>query len=158
MIRPSAARDGKDIAEVYNHCIINSIATFEIEPVDSEEMARRAQKAHLFLVAEEHNEVPGYAYLAKYHSRQAYRHTAEASVYLKPEAQGKGLGRQLYQALFDQAPQYGIREIVSIIALPNGSSEQLHRKMGFKKAGVLERSGYKFGQYIDTAFWQLWLA
>ena len=154
MIRAAILDDCEQIADIYNNYILNSTVTFELDPVSSTDIALRLTKAHCFLVYEEAGLVLGYAYAAKYHSRAAYRYTTEGSIYLKNGAEGQGLGTALYQALFRAATSCGLREMIAVISLPNESSEALHRKMGFRKVGVVERCGLKFGQIIDTSIWQ----
>ncbi|MFK0573269.1 GNAT family N-acetyltransferase [Endozoicomonas sp.] len=155
MIRKANSGDCAQIADIYNHYVLNSTVTFEIDPVTHEELAERIKKSHCFLLFEEKGSVLGYAYASNYHSRAAYRYTAEGSIYLRNGVEGRGLGATLYKALFDAAKDFGIREMIAVIALPNKSSEVLHQKLGYRKVGVIESCGYKFGQPIDTSIWQL---
>lgn len=155
MIRKATLNDCAQIADIYNNYVLNSTATFEIDPVIPDDMIERIKKSHCFLVFEEEGSVLGYAYASTYHSRAAYRYTAEGSIYLRNDSEGRGLGTILYRALFREAKYLGIREVIAVIALPNKGSEALHKKLGFRKVGVIESSGYKFDRAIDTSIWQL---
>src|SRR4051795_5318947 len=98
-IRPAETRDVTAITRIYEHAVRFGTASFEIEPPDEAEVARR-QDALLaggfaFLVAERAAEVVGYAYAGPYRSRPAYRWTVEDSVYVAPQAQQQGIGRTL---------------------------------------------------------------
>ena len=154
MIRKAIPSDCVQIAEIYNDYILNSTATFEIAPINPTDIEHRLANAHCFLVYEEASRVLGYAYAAKYHPRAAYRYTAECSIYLRTGEASRGLGTALYEKLFIDAKAFGIREMVAVIALPNSGSEALHKKLGFRRVGVVERCGIKFGQVIDTSIWQ----
>ena len=154
MIRKAIASDCEQIADIYNNYVLNTTVTFEVDPVTAEEIAERQKKSLCFLVYEQDGCVLGYAYAANYHSRAAYRFTAEGSIYLKNGAEGRGMGTLLYEALFSAAKELGIREVIGVIALPNKSSEALHQKLGYRKVGVMERCGFKFDQAIDTSIWQ----
>lgn len=158
MIRITHSEDAVQIADIYNHYIKHSTVTFEIDTLSSGQIAERITGTlpnYPHLVLEEDDQILGYAYLTRYRARSAYAHVAESSVYVKPDSHGRGIGRRLYQALIKQAPDYGISEIMGIIALPNDASEYLHKCIGFKKVGMLPRMGFKFDRYIDTAYWQL---
>lgn len=155
MIRKAKLSDSAQVADIYNNYVLNSTVTFEVDSVTAEEIAERIKKSHCFLLFEEEGEVLGYAYASNYHSRAAYRYTAEGSIYLRDGSEGRGLGTILYRALFREAKGLGIREIIAVIALPNKGSEALHRRLGYRKVGVIENCGYKFDRFIDTSIWQL---
>ena len=104
MIRPAEPRDAEAIATIYNHYIVNTVITFEEEPVAAQDMTGRIKEigsAHLpWLVAEEEGAIVGYAYASKWKGRSAYRYSVECSVYLSPSSVSKGWGTKLYDALF----------------------------------------------------------
>ncbi|MAQ99012.1 MAG: phosphinothricin acetyltransferase [Oceanospirillaceae bacterium] len=158
-IREVTAEDAAAIAEIYNYYIASSIVTFEEQPVSAEVIEQRiakVKKAGLpWLVAEEKGELLGYIYAAPWHERSAFRFAAEASVYLSGKAAGKGLGRKLYAALFDELKETEIRHLMAVIALPNDASVALHEKLGFKKVGEIPEIGFKFNHWIAIGYWQL---
>ncbi len=117
MIRKAIASDYEQIADIYNNYVLNTTVTFEVDPVTAEDIAERQKKSLCFLVYEQDECVLGYAYASSYHSRAAYRYTAEGSIYLKNGAEGRGMGTLLYEALFSAAKELGIREMIGVIAL-----------------------------------------
>ena len=158
MIRPAKPEDADAMATIYNHYILNSIATFEEEPVTSAEMRSRLEKIESYglpwLVVEAEGEVTGYAYAGKWHIRSAYKYTVEISVYTSHNAVAKGLGSQLYEALFNELRKLSIRNVIGMLATPNDASVALHEKFGMKKVAHLEKVGFKFDRLIDVGYWQ----
>ena len=160
MIDEVTVADAEAIAALYNPYVLNSRVTFEIDPVSTAGMAQRILSitpSYPWIAWREGGRLLGYAYLARFRSRAAYDHVAESSVYLLPDATGRGIGTALYRKLIELAPGYGISRMIGVIALPNEESERFHATLGFRRAGVLEGVGCKFGELIDTAYWQLCL-
>ncbi|MEZ4720974.1 MAG: arsinothricin resistance N-acetyltransferase ArsN1 family B [Flavobacteriales bacterium] len=158
MIRPIKASDIARIVEIYNHYILHTIVTFELETINNSEMKERVAKVtkdHPWLVVENDGLVVGYAYSSWWHARAAYSKSIEFSVYLDPPATGKGLGKLLYHALLDDAIKRGFHTVIGGISLPNAASVGLHEKIGFKKAAHYREVGYKFDKWIDVGYWQL---
>jgi phosphinothricin acetyltransferase len=160
MIDEVTEADAEAITALYNPYVRNSRVTFEVDPVSTAEMMHRIRNITLsypWIVWREEGRLLGYAYLARFRSRAAYDHVAESSVYLLPDATGSGIGTALYRKLIELAPGHGISRIIGVIALPNDGSERFHAALGFRRAGVLEGVGCKFGEFIDTAYWELCL-
>ena len=159
MIRPVKPDDAAVIAEIYNHYILETSITFEEQAVSAEIIRDRIHKVKAaglpWLVVEDHQQVVGYAYAAPWRERSAYRFSVEVTVYLSGNTQGKGLGSALYQSLFDELKQSGIRCAIAGITLPNAPSIGLHEKMGMKKVAHFEQVGYKFNQWLDVGYWQI---
>jgi len=160
MIRAVQNSDSKTISEIYNHYIANSVATFEEELICASEIESRIEKVASdnlpWLVIENDEKlVIGYAYASKWRVRSAYRFSVESTVYIADNAKGKGLGSQLYQALFEQLKQLSIKVIISGITLPNDACIALHEKFGMKKVAHFEKVGIKFNQSLDTGYWQV---
>ena len=157
-IRPVTAADAAAICEIYNHYVSTTGISFELEPVSVDEMKRRIQEIagrYVWLVYEEQGRLLGYAYASQWKPRLAYRHSVESSIYLAPDSAGKGVGKQLYTALFAQLKQREVHAIIAGVALPNAASVALHEKMGFTKIGHFKEVGNKFDQWIDVGYWQL---
>jgi phosphinothricin acetyltransferase len=156
MIREATFLDANAIAEIYNHYILNTIITFEVDPITPQEIMNRIEKykeVGPYLVYEENGEVIGYSYVSKFRERKAYEHSVESTIYLKNGCGGKGVGFKLYSELLDQVSgQY--HAIIGGIALPNDASVKLHEKCRFKKVGHFLQVGRKFGKWIDVGFWQ----
>lgn len=157
-IRRATADDAERIAEIYNWYVLNTIITFETEVVSPQDMRQRIQDishTHDWLVGEVDQTICGYAYYGAFRARAAYQHTVESTIYLAQESVGHGFGKALYPQLLESIRSHGFREVVGVIALPNPQSIALHRKVGFTEIGILMNVGYKFGQYIDVALWQM---
>ncbi|MDJ0941463.1 MAG: GNAT family N-acetyltransferase [Woeseiaceae bacterium] len=158
-VRGAAAGDAADIARIYNHYIEHSHATFETDPVHAGDMADRIAETQAtslpWLVAEQAGSVLGYAYASKWKGRCAYRYSVESTIYLDPEATGRGLGVPLYSALIHAVRTLSMHSMIGGIALPNDPSIGLHEKLGFRKIGQFVEVGYKFDRWIDVGYWQL---
>lgn len=161
MIRPATPSDADAIARIYNHYVLDTIVTFEEQPVSVQEMAERisevAAAALPWLVAEEAGQVIGYAYASKWKGRCAYRYSVESTVYLEPNAAGKGHGTRLYEQLFALLRARGVHVVIGGIALPNAASIALHEKLGMRQAGLFSEVGFKFEKWIDVGYWQITL-
>ena len=156
MIREAQVSDAKTISEIYNYYIVNTIITFETEPITPDEIVHRIEKYKQvgdYLVFEENGVVIGYAYVSMFRDRKAYENSVESTIYLKDEYGGKGIGFELYSELLARvSTKYHV--IVAGISLPNEASVRLHEKCGFKKVGQFPEVGRKFDQWIDVGFWQ----
>ena len=153
-IRASQDQDIPAIAAIYAHHVLHGTGTFETVPPTVEEMAaRRADvlgKGLPYLVIEEDGDVLGFAYCQWFKPRPAYRFSAEDSIYLHPDAAGRGLGRQLLDALCEQAQARGLRKLIAVIGdSGNAGSIGVHRAAGFTPAGTLTSCGWKFGRWLD---------
>lgn len=158
-IRPAETRDIGAITSIYSHHVLNSAATFEVDPPDQVEMEERFQgvtSAGLpYLVAEVEGRVAGFAYAGRYRPRYAYRFTVEDSVYLDPAMVGRGIGGGLLDRLIELCALAGARQMVAVIGdSANVASIRLHARFGFRSVGVLEGVGLKFGRWVDTVLMQ----
>ena len=160
LIRPSVDADVPRIRDIYNHYVRETVVTFEEEPLGVEEMARRiadVRKRFPWLVVEADGVVAGYAYGALWKARSAYRFAIESTIYLAPECLGRGYGRALYTALLEALRSCDVHRVVGCIALPNEASVALHEKLGFRKIGIFDQVGRKFGRWVDVGYWELGL-
>jgi L-amino acid N-acyltransferase YncA len=153
-IRLSRDTDLPAITAIYGHHVLHGTGTFETDPPTEAEMtARRADvlaKGLPYLVADDDGRVLGYAYCQWFKPRPAYRFSAEDSIYLHPDAQGKGLGKALLAELARQAEAAGIRKLIAVIGdSGNQGSVGVHRTLGFKPVGVIQSCGWKFGKWLD---------
>ena len=154
LIRPSQDADLPAITAIYGHHVLHGTGTFETTPPTEAEMAaRRADvlaKGLPYLVAEQDGRVLGFAYCQWFKPRPAYRFSAEDSIYLHPEAAGKGLGKALLGALAAQAEAAGIRKLIAVIGdSANAGSIGVHQALGFTHAGSFRSCGWKFGRWLD---------
>ncbi len=159
MIRGAVAADAEAISSIYNHYVRETIVTFEEQPVSASEMAGRlaevAAASLPWLVAERDGSIVGYARATKWKGRSAYRFSVETTIYLAPHCVGKRIGTGLYQYLLDQLKDRGLHTAIGGVALPNPTSVALHEKFGFRKVAHFGEVGFKFGKWIDVAYWQL---
>ena len=159
VIRPAAAADVAAIARIYAHAVRFGTASFELEPPDEAEMARRqraiVEAGYPYLVAQADGAVLGYAYVGPYRARPAYRWSVENSVYVAAEALRRGVGRALLDALIVEAERRGFRQMIAVIGdTAQVPSIALHRAAGFRLIGTLEAVGFKHGRWLDTVLMQ----
>jgi len=152
-VRLASSADASAIAAIYAPVVLETATSFEAEPPDAAEMTARmaaVHPSHPWLVAEEEGQVLGYAYAGAHRSRAAYQWSVEPSVYVASGAQGRGIGRRLYTALFAVLRIQGFIRAYAGITLPNEASLGLHRAFGFEDVGVYRNVGYKHGQWWDV--------
>ena len=155
-LRFAAPEDVSALLSIYERYISTPI-TFEYTLPSLEEFARRVASVQTFypyLVAEENGELLGYAYAHRIAERAAYRWGAELSIYLRPAAVCRGLGKQLYQSLIALLRLQGVRTVYGLVASPNPASEGLHRSLGFHRMGVQRNAGYKNGRWVDLIWFE----
>ena len=160
-IRPAVEGDLDGIAAIYAHEIAHSTATFDLDPptIDywHQRLVGQHEGDHLLVAVDPDEDVVGYAYSWSYRPRPAYAWTRETSIYLDPSVRGQGIGRLLYRALLTTMAGSGVHAAVALVALPNPPSEALHRACGFERVGTMREVGYKFGRWIDVAWYQTML-
>ena len=162
-IRHATPADVPAITAIYNHAILNTIASFWYEPRPEEELAREVaasdEATYPWLVAERDGpggqRVVGTAWSKRWNPRTAYDITCEVSVYIADDAKGQGVGRALYTDLFARLRAIGYRHIIGGISLPNEASVRLHESMGMKRVALFPGIGEKFGKAIDVGYWQV---
>ena len=158
MVRNATKDDVSQIADIYNYYILNTTVTFEKTPISHdiiEERITQNQVKYPWLVLENEGQIQGYAYATEWKPRGAYRHSVEATVYLKDGKSGNGYGSKLYSELINQLKKLNVHTVIGGIAQPNEESIALHEKFGFKKVAHFKEVGYKFDQWVDVAYWQL---
>jgi len=158
-IRSAEMRDVAAIARIYAHAVLHGTATFEIEPPDEAEMARRMQallsKSFPYLVAVRDGAVAGYAYAGPYRDRRAYDWSVEDTVYVAPEFHRRGIGRLLLTRLIAEAEPRGFRQMIGVIGdSANTASVGVHAAVGFRLIGTFQAVGFKFGRWLDTVLMQ----
>jgi L-amino acid N-acyltransferase YncA len=158
-IRTAEPGDITAIARIYADAVRNGTATFEIEPPDEAEIARRVQALltnnYPYLVAERSGAIAGYAYAGPYHLRPAYRWTVEDSIYLDPQFHGQGIGRLLIRQLLADSEALGFRQMIALVGgSANIGSIALHAGAGFQRIGTLQSVGFKHGRWLDVVMMQ----
>jgi phosphinothricin acetyltransferase len=156
-IRAAQETDAQALLKIYEPYVLNTAVTFEIEVPTVEEFAGRIRNTlakYPYFVAELDGEIVGYAYASQFRTRAAYAWSAETSVYVKAGVHRAGVGSALYRALEDALRKMGIVTLVAGITYPNPESVCFHEKSGYRRVGVMEKIGYKAGQWRDVIWMQ----
>jgi phosphinothricin acetyltransferase len=159
-VRDATAEDLPAVAAIYTHYTLRTTTTFNIEVRTPREWRERYETQvvagpYALLVAVDDGAVVGFVETQRFRPKAAYDRSVEISVYASPDALGRGVGSALFDALFariDGDPRF--HRAFSIIALPNPASIGLHERHGFVYRGTLTEAGYKFGQYLDVAYYE----
>ena len=152
-IRMANLQDVPRILEIYSPYVENTAISFEYTVPTLEVFTERFLKITVqfpWLVWEENGIVLGYAYGSLPFERAAYQWNASASIYLCPEACGKGIGKQLYAALEQLLKEQGYRKVYAVITTANEASVAFHRAVGYRHTATMPDCGYKFGQWYGT--------
>lgn len=158
-IRPSTEADAEVLAAIYGHHVLHGFGTFEeVPPSPAEMAARRAaivERGLPHMVAEADGKVLGFAYAGPFRPRAAYRYTVEDSVYIAPDAMGKGVGRAVLSEVLKACETFGVRQVIAVIGdSENAGSIGLHAALGFSHSGVGKGFGWKHGRWVDIVWMQ----
>lgn len=158
-IRPAHLDDLPALTELYNHYVVHTPVTFDIEPFSVDQ--RRAwfdafapDTNHQLFVADEGGKAVAFAYSGRFRPKSAYQTTVETTVYCAPDATGRGLGRELYSTLFKALEGRDLHRAVAGITLPNPASVRLHESFGYERIGTFSHVGYKDGRYWDVGWFE----
>ncbi|MDP3853600.1 GNAT family N-acetyltransferase [Phenylobacterium sp.] len=159
IVRPSLETDAPALAAIYGHHVLHGFGTFEEVPPSVDDMVgRRAaivERGLPYLVAEDAGQVLGFAYAGPFRPRAAYRYTVEDSVYIAPDAMGRGVGKAVLSQVLADCEALGIRQVVAVIGdSGNAGSIGLHRALGFEPSGVGKSFGFKHGRWVDIVWMQ----
>lgn len=159
IVRDALESDAEALAAIYGHHVLHGFGTFEETPPSPAEMAARraaiVERGLPYLVAEAEGRILGFAYAGPFRPRAAYRYTVEDSVYIAPDAVGKGVGKAVLGAVLTSCEAIGMRQVVAVIGdSGNAASIGLHRALGFQHAGVGKGFGFKHGRWVDIVWMQ----
>ncbi len=160
MIRIAQAADAAAMRDIYAPSVTDGVATFEtaVPAIDTMQERLRMRLSHYpWLVWEDAGEILAYAYAGRFRERSAYDWIAETSIYVRADAQRRGIARGLYCRLLEVMRLQGVNQAVGVITLPGEASVALHERIGFGPAGVWRQCGYKLGQWWDVGVWQMQL-
>lgn len=160
IVREATEADLPEITEIYNFYILNSVITFDVEEQDLAEWKSKFEylqglKLPFIVSQSPTGQILGFAYLAPWRQKAAYRRTAENTIYLKPSARGKHIGTQLLKELLARGKKAGLREVVAVISdRGTEASIAMHKKMGFEENGRLAKVGFKLGKWVGVVMLQ----
>jgi phosphinothricin acetyltransferase len=161
IVRRAEDGDLSAIAAIYNDVVLNSTATFDLEPwtpAKQRQWLNEHSHPYAALVATDGGDVVGWAALSPFRPKPAYRFTAEDSLYVRADYEGKGIGTLLLVRLLDLAAANGFHSVIARITGDNPVSLRLHRRLGFRRVGVEREVGYKFERWVDVVTMQKILA
>jgi L-amino acid N-acyltransferase YncA len=159
-LRNAIPADLPAITEIYRDSVLNGTASYEITPPDQAEMQNRfrgiREKGYPYIAAEaDDGTLLGYAYASAFRTRPAYRWLVEDSIYLSPEARGKGVGKALLKELITRCEALGFRQMAAVIGGASPASVALHKNLGFEMTGTMKGTGFKHGKWLNTVFMQI---
>jgi phosphinothricin acetyltransferase len=158
-IAPAHAADADALLALRNHFIAHSFATFDEAPLSLDAIGAwmagfAATGPHRLLVARDGERLLGYGSSQPYRAHPAFARTIETSIYVAPDAAGRGVGSALYGRLFGDLAGQGLHRAVVGIALPNEASIRLHARLGFRPVGVFDEYAHKHGRAISSQWMQ----
>ena len=159
VIRSATVDDADRLSGIYSYYVEKTAISFEYDSPSVEEFKSRicnTLKKYPYLVIEDNGVIQGYAYAGPFAVRAAYSYSCEVTIYIDHNAKKRGYGRKLYEALEEKLKEQGFKNMYACIGDPviedeylTKDSEQFHRHMGFIKAGVFRKCGYKFGRWYN---------
>lgn len=157
-VRPSTEEDVPAMLAIYSHHVRNGVNVEDPEPLHDEDIKRRRKnmlrRKLPHLVAERARTIVGYAYAVPFRKRPAYRYAVKHSIYVHPDHLHSGVGRALLPGLIDACGAAGFRQMIAYVDAENLASQNLHETFGFRRVGLLEGVGYKFGRWTDSLMMQ----
>ena len=158
MIRLARADDGAAVARIYDPVVAGTAISFEFDPPGPAEMGHRIAQTLAFapwLVDERDGVVCGYAYASKHRERAAYQWSVDVAVYVDQAYRRSGVGKGLYEKLFQMLRLQVFYTAHAGVTLPNAASVGLHESLGFQPVGTYRGVGFKLGSWHDVGWWQL---
>lgn len=162
IVQCSFERHADAILEIFNEAIINSTALYDYKPRTSQNMvawfeAKRNGGFPVIGIEDADGVLLAFGSYGTFRAWPAYKYTVEHSVYVHKDHRGRGLGISVMQALIAAARQNDVHAIIGGIDATNAGSIALHERLGFRHVGTLPQVGFKFGRWLDLAFYQLLL-
>ena len=157
-IRKATIQDLRAITDIYNQAVLHTTTTFDTAAKTVEEQQVWYDKhgpKYPILVAQEDNDIIGWASMSAWSDRCAYADTAEGSIYVREGYQGKALGRKLSVAILKAGKEAGLHTAILRIAEGNAASLKLAKSLGFQDIGVMKEVGKKFGKLLDVYMMQI---
>lgn len=148
------------ILDILNDAIINTTALYEYRPrtiqvMDAWFEAKRQGNFPVFGAFDENDNLLGFGSYGPFRNFPAFKYSVEHSIYVKESARGKGVGRFLLEGVISKAITQDYHVLVGAIDADNTASIKLHEKAGFLFSGKISQAGFKFGRWLDLAFYQM---
>jgi phosphinothricin acetyltransferase len=161
LLRDAIASDLPAISAIYNHYVLHSTCTYQLEPETLADrqawFALHSADKYPVVVAEMDGQVVGWGSLSKFHARAGYDPTVEASVYIADGFHRRGLGRTILQSLIERARRARFHTLIGGASADQAASIALQESLGFERVGCLKEVGEKFGRRLDVVYLQLML-
>ena len=158
VVRPSTESDVPAMIAIYTHHITRGVGEVDIEPTQADDIKRRRKnmlrRRLPHLAAERDGVIVGYAYAVPFRKRPAYRYAVKHSIYVHPDHVSTGIGRLLLPALIEACAGAGYRQMFAYVDADNVASLSLHEAHGFRRVGLLEGVGFKYGKWADSVLMQ----
>lgn len=159
MIREATEKDLSDILEIYNDAILNTTAVYTYKACTLDDRKswyeEKKRNGYPLLVFEQNDKTVAFATFGAFRAWPAYKYTIEHSVYVHPSYRGQGIAVKLMKELIRIANEREYATLIAGIDATNYGSIKMHEKMGFKLSGLIKKAGFKFGKWLDLAFYQL---
>lgn len=160
-LRSAARADVPAILAIYNHAVIHTTASYDLEAVSVESRVEwfdhKVQTGWPVIVTVSGTDVTGWATYGPFRDKPGYRFTAEHSVYIREDCRGQGLGRALMETLIGDARARGLHTLIGGLDAENAGSLAFHQRLGFEPVAHFRQVGHKFGRWLDVVFVQLTL-
>ena len=158
VIRDANEADAEEVQAIYAHHVLNGTASYDIEPPSVDQIRDKIRQIREagwpFVIGELEGEVAGYAYATQFRDREAYRFTAEDSIYVHPQMTGRGVGKRLLKSLLERSAESDFRTIVAVIGGAEPASVAVHSALGFEEVGRLKAVGWKKERWLDSVYMQ----
>ena len=157
------AEHGAQILAILNEAIVTSTALYDYQPRPPQAMIAWFDAKHkgnfpVVGVVGDDGTLLGFASYGIFRNFPAFKYSIEHSVYVHNAHRGKGISILLMNELIARAQAQNYHLMVGCIDASNETSIALHIKLGFAHSGTITQAGFKFGRWLDAAFYQKVLA
>ena len=151
-----------DILKILNEAILNSTALYDYNTRTPESMVawfkvKQLGSYPVIGAVSEEDTLMGFASYGIFRNWPAYKYSVEHAVYVHKQHRGKGVSTALMLQLIEEAKKQQYHAVIGGIDTANEASITMHEKLGFSHCGTLKQVGFKFGRWLDLAFYQLLL-
>jgi len=160
LVECTLSEHGGAILEILNDAIVSSTALYDYRPREPDSMTgwfegKRAGKFPIWGALDDAGTLQGFASYGSFRAWPAYKYSVEHSVYVARGQRGQGVGKALMRRLIQSATEQQLHALIGGIDAANAESVAFHEQLGFVHAGTIKEAGFKFGRWLDLAFYQL---